>query len=184
MYNVRFGSFFRMQVHQTDSSDRTLLLYKNYSRNYHAVVVMWAIFSMCFVVIDVIAFAQPQWIGDTDDSLGVGYFGLLEFCELFSSGQELVCTGSLREFGDIISVPFKAATVLVGLSCLLMMICVLCFLLFFCIKKQFVLIICGCIQLLAGKPISSRIYRYGIPKISKILVKGEGSAKEKHLTIL
>ena len=137
-------------IMEVTETDRTLLIYTNYVRNYRAVVVMWAIFTMCFVVIDIIVFAQPQWIGDTDDSLGVGYFGLYQFCELFSSNDDIVCTGAIDEFGDIISTPFKAATVLVGCSCLLAMVCVVCLLLF-CVMKQYaVLIICGCLQLLAG----------------------------------
>lgn len=139
-----------MEVHHTETTDKTLLVYTNYVRNYRAVEVMWAIFTMCFLVIGVIVLLQPQWIGDTDDSLGVGYFGLYEFCELFSSGQELVCVGGIDEFGKIISTPFKAATVLVFCTCLLTAICIICFLLFCVMKEHVVLVICGCLQLLAG----------------------------------
>jgi Lipoma HMGIC fusion partner-like protein len=37
----------------------------NYARNAKAIGVMWAIFTVCFAIINIVAFVQPQWIGDT-----------------------------------------------------------------------------------------------------------------------
>ena len=37
--------------------------------------ISWALFTLCFLIINIIIFAWPQWIGDTLSSPGVGYVG-------------------------------------------------------------------------------------------------------------
>ena len=76
-----------MEVHQLTETSR--VYYTNYVRNSRAVGVMWGIFTICFAIFNIVVFLQPQWIGDTDDSPGAGYFGLYEYCELLQSGQVL-----------------------------------------------------------------------------------------------
>ncbi|GIY58544.1 hypothetical protein CEXT_532801 [Caerostris extrusa] len=49
----------------------------NYMRNSKAIGVLWGVFTICFAIINAVVFIQPQWIGDTPDSRGTGYFGLL-----------------------------------------------------------------------------------------------------------
>ena len=127
--------------------------YVNYARNYLALGVMWGIFTICFAIINIVVFVQPQWIGDTEISPGIGYFGLYQFCELFQAGQELLCLGQFDDFPTIVSPPFQAATFFIGFSFLTMLICVLCLLLFAFIKPDKVFYGCGCLQMLSGKMI-------------------------------
>jgi len=41
----------------------------------HGFGLSWALFTLCFLIINIIIFASPQWIGDTLSSPGVGYVG-------------------------------------------------------------------------------------------------------------
>jgi hypothetical protein len=125
--------------------------YATYKRNYLAVGVMWGIFTICFGIINIVVFVQPQWIGDTENSPGIGYFGLYRFCELFQAGQEHICQGRFDDFRTIASAPFQAATFFVGFSFITMIICVLCLLLFAFINSDKVFYGCGCLQMLSGK---------------------------------
>jgi len=124
--------------------------YNNYSRNYMAVGVMWGIFTICFAIINLVVFVQPQWIGDTEDSVTIGFFGLFQYCELFISNQDLVCTGRFDDFTTIASKAFQAATFFVGISALIILICICCMLLFAFIKPDKVFYAIGCMQLLSG----------------------------------
>ncbi len=131
--------------------DTTRVYYTNYVRNSRAVGVMWAIFTICYAIIAIIVFIQPQWMGDTTDTVGTGYFGLYEFCQLRRAGQDHDCVGSLLPFDEIISDAFKASTVLVGIGVILMLVCVVALLLFFVIKASKAYLTCGILQLITGK---------------------------------
>ena len=146
-----------MEVQQY--SETTRVYYTNYVRNSRAVGVMWGVFTICFAIINIVVFIQPQWIGDTDTSPGTGYFGLYEYCELYQSGTSLYCTGRFDDFDTIISPYFKAASFFIGFSALLTLICVLCMLLFFFMNASIVYIICGFIQIGSGNSISQSSYR-------------------------
>lgn len=130
--------------------DTTRVYYTNYVRNSRAVGVMWGIFTVCFAIIAIIVFIQPQWIGDTTDTVGTGYFGLYEFCQLKRAGQEHVCLGAIDAFSDIISDAFKAATVFVGICCILILVCVVALLLFLFVKASKAYLVCGLLQLFSG----------------------------------
>ena len=45
-------------------------------RNTWAVGVLWAIFTICLSIINVVVFIQPYWIGDSASILQARYFGL------------------------------------------------------------------------------------------------------------
>ena len=134
-----------------DYMETTRLYYTNYIRNSWAVGVMWGIFTICFAIINIVVFIQPQWIGDTDDSPGTGYFGLYEHCELFESGQKLNCRGGFNAFSSILSVGFKVAAVFIGISVIVILICVCCMLLFFFMRSSKVFFLCAWIQVLSGE---------------------------------
>jgi hypothetical protein len=138
--------------------EKTYKVYTDYVRNYRAATIMWAILVMCFAVINIIVFIQPQWIGDTEDSYGVGYFGLYQYCEHFLSGTVPYCVNHFNDFQNIISNGFKAATVFVGVSFLLVLICVACMLLFFFMKPGKVFYICGWLLLVSGMLILFILY--------------------------
>jgi len=118
----------------------------NYMRNTRAIGVLWAVFTMCYAIINVVVFVQPQWLGDTESSKGTGYFGLWKSCRLLQDGQDLLCEGRLDDFSSIATAAFRAATIFIGLSVLLIFLCLCSFLLFFFLHSSTVFHICGWLQ--------------------------------------
>lgn len=113
---------------------------------------MWGVFTICFAIINIVVFLQPQWIGDTEDSVGTGYFGLYKWCELFSGGGvSMMCRGVIGDFQAILSDAFIASTFFVGFSGILVLITICCCILFPFVKNpSVVFMICGWIQVIAG----------------------------------
>ncbi|KAG9511315.1 LHFPL tetraspan subfamily member 3 protein [Fragariocoptes setiger] len=127
----------------------TDLNYLNLQTNFEkskSIGVLWSVFTMSFAIINVIVFVQPQWLGDTELSRGTGYFGLWKSCRLLQDGQDLLCQGKLNDLSSIPTPAFKFATVLVGISVLLIMLCILAMLLFFFMHSSTVFHICGWLQ--------------------------------------
>lgn len=133
-----------------------------YARNSKAIGVLWAVFSLCFAIINMVVFVQPQWLGDTATSRGTGYFGLWRSCRLLQDGQDLICEGRLDDwFGgggsSVLSsafvqpAAFRAATVFVGLSVAISSLTVLTMVLFFFMHSSTVFHVCGWMQLACGK---------------------------------
>lgn len=122
-----------------------------YARNSRAIGVLWAVFSLCFAIINAVVFVQPQWLGDTATSRGTGYFGLWRSCRLLQDGQDLICEGRLDDFGTIQTPAFRAATVFVGLSVCISSLCVLSLVLFFFMHSSTVFHVCGWMQLSCGE---------------------------------
>lgn len=60
------------------NTELTKIRHTNYVRNSRAIVVLWAIFSCIFLILNIVVFAQPQWVGDTGDSAVAGFFGVWE----------------------------------------------------------------------------------------------------------
>jgi len=99
---------------------------------------------------NIIVFIQPQWIGDTYSSPGIGYFGLYEYCELFNSGETVYCSGQFESFPSILTNAFRAAAFLVGFSALMFLLCVCCFVLFFFVRPSNAYYTCASLQLIGG----------------------------------
>ena len=78
---------------QQTTVQETRVHYKRYVHHAHAVGVTWALLTCCFLIINIIVFAEPQWIGDTDTSPGTGWVGLFQICELVNSASVEVCSG-------------------------------------------------------------------------------------------
>lgn len=131
------------------NAEVTKIQHTNYVRNSRAITVGWFIFSVCYTILNIIAFIQPFWFGDTRDSPGVGYFGLFERCERVQ-GSEYRCEGEFVDFKSILNEYFMAASFLVGGACLLFIFSVICMLLFLFLKARIVLYICGVLQLTAA----------------------------------
>ena len=123
----------------------------NYLKNSKAVGVLWGVFTFCFAIIDVVVFIQPQWIGDSVESKGTGYFGLWKHCSLVQGGQEIVCKGQLEDFSTILNPAFRAATIFVGLSVILVLVCLCAMLFFFFFSSSTVFHICGWLQVFSGE---------------------------------
>lgn len=118
----------------------TYAYHSNYVRNSKAIGVLWAIFTICFAIVNVLVFCQPFWIGTPDKDDRQGYFGLYYYCDYTQSrlGGEPECSGRFDDFESILSTPFKVATVLVGVSALLTFLCIACLLLFFFVRGRIV----------------------------------------------
>ena len=132
-------------------SDITKLHHVQYRRNSKAITAVWAIFTCCFVILNAVSFLQAQWLGDTPDSPGVGFFGLYEYCERLQVDGEYSCNGDFTDFSTIINDYFKVSAILVGVCNLLFIFSALATLLFFFIRAETVLRVCGWLELLGGK---------------------------------
>lgn len=117
----------------------------------HGFGLSWALFTLCFLIINIIVFVEPQWIGDTLSSPGVGYVGLYELCEFVHFGADRVCDGSLSDFDSILTTAFQASTIFIGVSAIVIILCVLLFLLFICVEAYYVFVICGILQVISCK---------------------------------
>ncbi|KAJ6668198.1 hypothetical protein lerEdw1_015575 [Lerista edwardsae] len=134
------------------SQEASKLYHDNYMRNSRAIGVLWAIFTICFAIINVVVFIQPYWIGDSVSTPKPGYFGLFHYCVgNEGNNRELSCHGSFADFASIPSGAFKAASFFVLLSMVLILGCITCFALFFFCNTATVYKICAWMQLLAGR---------------------------------
>ncbi|XP_077575431.1 LHFPL tetraspan subfamily member 5b isoform X2 [Stigmatopora nigra] len=89
----------------------------------------------------------PFWIGDSVNTPQAGYFGLFHYCIGNALTSELVCKGSLLDFGSIPSPAFRTAMFFVATSMLLVVGTVVCFSLFFFCNTGSVFKICAWMQL-------------------------------------
>ncbi|XP_044068262.1 LHFPL tetraspan subfamily member 5b isoform X2 [Siniperca chuatsi] len=108
---------------------------------------MWAVFTICFVIITVVVFIQPYWIGDSVNTPQAGYFGLFHYCIGNALTSELICKGSVLDFSSIPSPAFRTAMFFVGTSMLLVVGTMVCFSLFFFCNTGNVYRICAWMQL-------------------------------------
>uniref|UniRef100_A0A8P0PHJ3 LHFPL tetraspan subfamily member 3 n=1 Tax=Canis lupus familiaris TaxID=9615 RepID=A0A8P0PHJ3_CANLF len=127
------------------------LYHSNYVRNSRAIGVLWAIFTICFAIVNVVCFIQPYWIGDGVDTPQAGYFGLFHYCIGNGFSRELTCRGSFTDFSTLPSGAFKAASFFIGLSMMLIIACIVCFTLFFFCNTATVYKICAWMQLTSGE---------------------------------
>lgn len=134
------------------SQEASKIYHDNYMRNSRAIGVLWAIFTICFAIVNVVVFIQPYWIGDSVNTPQAGYFGLFHHCVgTGSPNRELTCVGSFADFGSIPSGAFKAASVFVLMSMVLTLSCIACMALFFFCNTSTVYKTCAWMQLLCGR---------------------------------
>ncbi|XP_023946636.1 LHFPL tetraspan subfamily member 3 protein [Bicyclus anynana] len=127
--------------------DSSHLYATNYVRNSKAIGVLWAIFTICYAIISVVAFVTPEWIGDLETEYP-RKFGLWQVCQADDALEE--CKGKLDEFMSINGFVFKVATVLVGAAVALALFTICAMLLFFFCQSTTVFHICGWLQLLSA----------------------------------
>ncbi|MED6273516.1 LHFPL tetraspan subfamily member 4 protein [Characodon lateralis] len=132
------------------SQEASKIYHDNYMRNSRAIGVLWAIFTICFAIVNVVVFIQPYWIGDSVKTPHIGHFGLFHYCvgSVQASSRDLTCVGSFSDFGSIPSGAFKAASVFVLLSMVLTLSCIACMALFFFCNTSTVYKTCAWMQLL------------------------------------
>ncbi|KAL6111386.1 lhfpl4 [Pungitius sinensis] len=133
------------------SQEASKIYNDTYMRNSRAIGVLWAIFTICLAIINVVVFNQPYWIGDSASTPRAGHFGLFHYCVgIGNSERELSCQGSFSEFGSIPSRAFKTASVFVLMSMVLVLGCIGCFALFFFCNTAAVYKTCAWMQLLCA----------------------------------
>ncbi|CAC5379782.1 LHFPL [Mytilus coruscus] len=161
-----------------EENELTRIYHIQYVRNSRAITVVWAIFTICFAILNIVAFIQPQWLGYTEKSLNAGYFGLYEVCTILTGG-ELSCDGDFLDFTTILNDSFRAASMLVGISALLFLLAIICLLLFFFLRASTVLKVCGWLQLLAGicMGIACIVYPSGWDDVKVQAVCGQQAGK-------
>ncbi|KAM6978005.1 LHFPL tetraspan subfamily member 4 protein-like [Aplochiton taeniatus] len=134
------------------SQEASKIYHDSYMRNTSAIGVLWAIFTICFAIVNVVVFIQPYWIGDSMSTPQAGNFGLFQYCVGIGSPhhRELVCQGSFSDFSSIPSGAFKAASVFVLLSMVLILSCIACMAFFFICNAASVYKTCAWMQLLCA----------------------------------
>ncbi|GBP98002.1 LHFPL tetraspan subfamily member 3 protein [Eumeta japonica] len=128
--------------------DSTHLYATNYVRNSKAIGVLWAIFTICYAIISVVAFVTPEWIGDLETEYP-RKFGLWQICRTDDVTED--CKGRLDDFMSIEGLIFKIATVFVGAAVGIALFTICAMLLFFFCQSTTVFHICGWLQLLSGR---------------------------------
>ncbi|CAF1044872.1 unnamed protein product [Adineta ricciae] len=111
---------------------------------------VWIFLTGCFAILNIFVFVQPQWIGDTIESPRAGHFGLYSYCISTVNDYEFDCQGTWTNFGTILSPPFAVATFFVGISALLILICLALFVLFLFLRARLVYFICSLIQMICS----------------------------------
>ncbi|OWR54532.1 testis specific tektin [Danaus plexippus plexippus] len=127
--------------------DSSHLYATNYVRNSKAIGVLWAIFTICYAIISVVAFVTPEWIGDLETEYP-RKFGLWQICRTDDAVED--CKGRLDDFTSINGFVFKIATVLVGAAVALALFTICAMLLFFFCRSTTVFHICGWLQLISA----------------------------------
>ena len=79
-----------------DSEKASHVYYKRYSWHSKGVGICWGLLTICFLIMNIICFTEPQWIGDSESSPGIGWMGLYEYCELFNSQMNVICKGQFQ----------------------------------------------------------------------------------------
>ncbi|KAH8378911.1 hypothetical protein KR009_002049 [Drosophila setifemur] len=127
--------------------DTTHLYASKYIRNSKAIGVLWAIFTICYAIIGIVAFVTPEWIGDPDND-GAGRLGLWQQCQ-----RDEIFDNCRRRWESMFTVPtysFQLATffMLGAIALALLTIFFLVCLLF--MKSTRVFHICGWMQIISA----------------------------------
>lgn len=56
-----------------------------YMRQSKSVAILWAVFSFCSAILNIVVFLSEEWVGATEMSKSPGHFGLWKFCIFLSS---------------------------------------------------------------------------------------------------
>ncbi|XP_065167998.1 LHFPL tetraspan subfamily member 3 protein-like [Atheta coriaria] len=127
--------------------DSTQIYATSYVRNSKAIGVLWAIFTICYAIIGVVAFVTPEWLGNVEGDKP-GKFGLWAECYAEENGEQ--CRGRLDEFYDNGNYAFQGATVAVGAACVTALMTVGAMLFFFFCHSTSVYHVCAWLQLISA----------------------------------
>jgi hypothetical protein len=135
------------------------LLAATYVKNAKAIGFLWGVFSICYAIITLVVFIQPQWVG-TSSPTSAGYFGPWKHCGVSSivtettTTSDFTCRGRLDDFGSILNPAFRTATAFVGVSTLIASLSVFALVLFLCTPTTVAYHIVAWMQTIAGRAIS------------------------------
>ncbi|CAL1532245.1 unnamed protein product [Lymnaea stagnalis] len=132
------------------TEEMVLVYHFKYMREYRGVSVLWAVLTIIWCILNIVCFVQPQWIGDTEESIGYGHIGVYAYCYPDAVNGKYICSGSFTDFDTILNGSFKASTFFCGVAALLMLITVAALMLFFCFKKTAVFVFCGILELVVA----------------------------------
>ncbi|CAG9766403.1 unnamed protein product [Ceutorhynchus assimilis] len=140
--------------------DSSQIYATNYVRNSKAIGVLWAIFTICYAIILVVAFITPEWIGNVEGE-NPGKFGLWSVCNAEETGE--ICSGRLDEIMNMPNRAFQAATALVGTATVAAILAIIAMILFFFCHSTTVFYVCGWMQTVSGAALIAgcALYPYG-----------------------
>ncbi|XP_073836562.1 tetraspan membrane protein in hair cell stereocilia isoform X2 [Musca autumnalis] len=146
MFNWNSGAIPKMGT-KIEYVDTTHLYATKYIRNSKAIAVLWAIFTICYAIIGIVAFVTPEWIGDPDNESS-GRIGLWQMCQ-----KDEIFDNCKRKWENILQVPtfsFQLATLFMAaaVALALLTICFLIFVIF--MKSTRVFHICGWLQIISA----------------------------------
>lgn len=127
--------------------DTTHLYATKYIRNSKAIAVLWAIFSICYAIIGIVAFVTPEWVGDPDNDRA-GCLGLWKVCQ-----RDEILDSCKTNWQQIFAVPtfsfqlatiFMAAAVILALFTLSFLLCLV------FMKSTRVFYVCGWMQIVSA----------------------------------
>lgn len=126
--------------------DSSQIYATSYVRNSKAIGVLWAIFSICYAIIGVVAFVTPEWVASSEAPTP-GKLGLWSSC----LADEEQCRGRFEDFYKHPNLYFLVASgcVAVAVGCALLAIVAM--LLFFFCRSTTVYHVCAWLQLVSGK---------------------------------
>lgn len=79
IYGYRNGG--APQAPQNEKNEALLTHYSvKYVRQSKSVAILWAIFTFCSAILNIVVFLSEEWVGATDKSKSPGHFGLWKFC--------------------------------------------------------------------------------------------------------
>ncbi|KAL5290118.1 LHFPL5 family protein [Megaselia abdita] len=93
-------------------SDSSEIYATNYIRNSKAITVLWAIFTICYSIITIVAFITPEWIGDPDHEFN-GFVGLWHVCD---SDEASSCAIDWKDVIYFRNITSKIATVFMAIA--------------------------------------------------------------------
>lgn len=127
----------------------------NYVRNSKAIGVLWGIFTICYAIINSVAFITPEWLGDASESENPTRFGLWSTCYInLNSGGIEDCRGNLHNLLTSDFSPFNVAAIFGIISIFIALLTVVALILFFFCTSTKVYCICGWMQFLSGKSLN------------------------------
>ncbi|XP_076259709.1 tetraspan membrane protein in hair cell stereocilia [Rhynchophorus ferrugineus] len=127
--------------------DSSQIYATNYVRNSKAIGVLWAIFTICYAIIIVVAFITPEWIGNVEGE-NPGKFGLWSVCYADENGE--ICKGRLDTIMTMSNKAFQGSAALIGLAVVASILAICAMMLFFFCHSTTVFHVCAWLQLISG----------------------------------